>query len=634
MRFVQLVRVSTLGLTVLAGGLFAHLSTNPCEAGGGPENVLLVVNGRSAGSKEVANHYIRLRNLPASNVVTLDYSGSKEGAKGEVFREQILKPVIGAINDRGLAVQIDTITYSTDFPWKIVLTPDYPKDLKFGPQFKPIASLTGATYMLRYVMAKHPVTVTKDANWYFAAAPGQSRATNAARCRQLGAVPSRAFRSRYAWKTDGSRTSDPKTSRRYMMSTMLGVTTGRGNTVAEVIASLERAVEAETAPPEGTFYYLRNNGVRSTTRHGCFDTAAKQLELLGATARVQSGVLPKGAQDVMGLMMGAADLPLAGAGMKILPGAICEHLTSTGGVLYKNGYQTPISELIRAGATGTSGTVAEPYAIQAKFPTAALHLHYRRGCSLAEAFYQSVASPYQLLILGDPLCQPWAQRPTIDIEGWPADTEEATPGFTSTFGFSNLGISPPTPPAPDEEDVADATKTGQEPSKEAKPELALKITPNVTPTNGAAGPTYWELFIDGRLKMRLPSGKSVGFTDQQLGPGWHDLRCVGFNPDAMEGQRRQDGQIERDPSGGESALVRLKTAKPSVSIDEKLVVQATAPGAERIVIRHNDREVATIEGEEGEARLDAAMLGRGPVRLQAIAQPSGAASPPTWAQVN
>ena len=69
------------------------------------------------------------------------------------------------------------------------------------------------------------------------------------------------------------------------------------------------------------------------------------------------------------------------------------------------------------GAAGSSGTVTEPFLIEAKFPTPNMHVHYARGSSLAEAYYQAVASPYQLLIVGDPLCQPWARRPQIVIAG-------------------------------------------------------------------------------------------------------------------------------------------------------------------------------------------------------------------------
>ena len=101
----------------------------------------------------------------------------------------------------------------------------------------------------------------------------------------------------------------------------------------------------------------------------------------------------------------------------MLPGAICEHLTSFGGIMSEGAGQTPLSEFLRFGAAGSSGTVVEPMALQQKFPTAFMHVHYARGASLAEAFYQSVFGPYQLLIVGDALCQPWAQRLTIEVAG-------------------------------------------------------------------------------------------------------------------------------------------------------------------------------------------------------------------------
>ena len=70
----------------------------------------------------------------------------------------------------------------------------------------------------------------------------------------------------------------------------------------------------------------------------------------------------------------------------------------------------------RAGAAGSSGAVAEPYALQQKFPLATLHVHYREGCSLAESFFQTVAGPYQLLVIGDPLARPYASFAKIDFD--------------------------------------------------------------------------------------------------------------------------------------------------------------------------------------------------------------------------
>lgn len=654
----SLLPLSLLNLAS-AAVLALALTASQALAGGGPENVLVVVNANSAGSKEVANHYVRLRDVPASNVVALDYKGPLEAASGAEFREQILQPIIEAINERGLALQIDMIAYSTDFPWRITLTAEYPADLKLPAVMSPVASLNGATFLYGFALAKSPGMVSFDSNWYYATAPGQARTTNQQQCRLLGAAPTRAFRSRYSWNPAGLQETnfvkptdkdadakddatakeaaedEAKPVRRYILSTMLGVTTGRGNTVAEVIAALDRAVEGEASPPNGTFYFMRNNDIRSQVRHGCYDSAVEQLRRLGAKALMQVAVRPGGAKDVAGLMMGSALLALDTAAMTIQPGAICEHLTSTGGMLFTQSHQTSVAELIRAGATGTSGTVNEPYGIQVKFPTPMLQVHYRRGASLAEAFYLSVAAPYQLLILGDPLCQPWANRPGLEVEGWPGETtaDPLKPGATSTIGFAQLGLAqtpkePKKTPAPAE---AAAAATAAAPA-------ALRIKPKVTPS-GAEGQAMWELFIDGRLRMRLPSETEAAFTEEQLGPGWHDLRCVGINPDPIEAQRRQLGGLEVGPGGANaegvmSPRVTLKLdAKGSTPLGGKVAVTAHAKGAERIVLRHNFRDVATIDGEGGEALIPAELLGKGPVRLQAVAEPGGVLSEPVWARV-
>src|SRR5690606_3778808 len=129
----------------------------------------------------------------------------------------------------------------------------------------------------------------------------------------------------------------------------------------------------------------------------------------GADVKIVVGDLPDG-ETVQGLMAGIGKYDLVARNIKVARGAFCDDLTSYGGE-FSNQHQTKLSAFLRAGASGASGTVIEPYNIQAKFPLPSLHLHYYRGCSLGEAFYQSVQGPYQILLAGDPLTQPWARPP-------------------------------------------------------------------------------------------------------------------------------------------------------------------------------------------------------------------------------
>ena len=232
----------------------------------------------------------------------------------------------------------------------------------------------------------------------------------------LETQPARGFRSSYAWMQNGEIDPDGK-GERYMLSTMLAVTSGRGTTVNEALKRLQEAKDADGKGPLGTIYYILNGDIRSKTRRWAFQSAVNQLMKLGVKAEIIEGVLPQKKSDVMGLMAGSADFDWNSSGSTILPGAICEHLTSCGGELAQHRGQTCCTQFLRFGAAGTSGAVEEPYALQQKFPTPFMHVYYASGCTLAESFYQSVSGPYQLIIVGDPLCAPWKKAPAVAFDG-------------------------------------------------------------------------------------------------------------------------------------------------------------------------------------------------------------------------
>ncbi len=211
--------------------------------------------------------------------------------------------------------------------------------------------------------------------------------------------------------------------RRYWLSTMLACTSGRGNSVDEALAYLRRSAAADGSHPDGTFYFMKNGDIRSTTREWAFADAAKRLNAFGRKAVVQDGILPQKQPPAAGVMVGIAGFSWKECGTEILPGAICEHLTSCGGMMGEHDGQTPLAEFLRYGAAGAAGTVTEPYALQGKFPNAYIHLFYTQGATLAEAFYESVTGPYQLLIVGDPLCRPWGKASKA---AKPADTPVVT----------------------------------------------------------------------------------------------------------------------------------------------------------------------------------------------------------------
>jgi len=647
-----------LALTVL-------VASTGARAGGGPENVAVVVNADSWASLAVANAYVHLRRIPPGHVIYVANLPSIELIPVDDFRSRILRPVLRTIKDRNLADQIDCIAYSSDLPYRVGVAADVGK--KELPKFiTQRASLNGLTYLHQLVMEKDIEYLGLGANYYvrrlgrprpattwtrqdqtaFSRAVALLQAgkwtdaeqtlrrmaedhpdvpdlaynlacclarqgkadqavaaleraveagcANAAHARadddlaslrsrddfkrlidrmkqpRLVIQPSVGFRSVYGWSRRGQMT-EPALGRRYMLSTMLAITSGNGLSVREAVANLERSAAADGTAPAGTIYFMQNKDVRSRTRAWAFRAAAETLNELGVAAQVLDGRLPKNKPDVAGAMIGTAFFDWKACGSRILPGAICELLTSTGGVFTSRHGQTPLTEFLRHGAAGASGTVCEPMAIQAKFPLASMHVHYARGCSLAEAFYQSIAGPYQLLIVGDPLCRPWAKIPEVTVRG----------------------VKPW------------QTVSGR-----------LTITPAVTPRDGVRIGRY-DLLINGTAYRRCRPGESFEIDTTTLADGYHDVRIVATTADAVATQGRLLLPLIVNNHG--------QTLRVTPPKDTRLVwgtpfrIGARLKGARAIRFLQNARLLAEIEGEDGQVEIESRRLGLGPVQIQAVA---------------
>ncbi len=285
------------------------------------------------------------------------------------------------------------------------------------------------------------------------------------------------FRSSVRWDAARSPTTSPE-GRRYMLCAMLAYTGGPANTLDEAIASLRRSAGADCTRPKGTVYFMASaDAARTGPRRWAFEPARAALQRLGVRSEVSDGVLPQNKDDVVGAAVGIATFEWSKSGSRILPGAFCDHLTSCAGIMTGGG-QTLLSEWIRAGAAGSAGTVTEPYNLQAKFPTAFLHVYYASGCSLAEAFYQSVSGPYQQLLVGDPLCAPWARRVSVTVTGLKAG------GVVRT-------------------------------RRVIRPKCA-----------GASPAKRYELYVDGRLAASALPGKPLLLDPRSLSPGLHEARIV------------------------------------------------------------------------------------------------------------
>ncbi len=114
----------------------------------------------------------------------------------------------------------------------------------------------------------------------------------------------------------------------------------------------------------------------------------------------------EGAQDVMFYLTGLTHVQNLD-GLHFMPGALADHLTSSGGDLLGKSQMSSLRWL-ENGATASYGTVSEPCNHWQKFPQASVLLqHYLSGASAIEAYWKSVAWPSQGVFIGEPLAAPY-----------------------------------------------------------------------------------------------------------------------------------------------------------------------------------------------------------------------------------
>jgi uncharacterized protein (TIGR03790 family) len=171
---------------------------------------------------------------------------------------------------------------------------------------------------------------------------------------------------------------------------------------------IERGVASDGTAPPGTAYLLSTSDAARNVGAAGFDAVVAAVGP-GFQVRVLQANALRGAKDVMAYFTGLAQVPAITTN-RFRPGAVADHLTSFGGQL-TGSRQMSALRWLEAGATGSYGTVVEPCNLTAKFPDPGLLLaYYRRGDTLIEAYWRSVAMPDQGLFIGEPLARPWPAR--------------------------------------------------------------------------------------------------------------------------------------------------------------------------------------------------------------------------------
>lgn len=172
-------------------------------------------------------------------------------------------------------------------------------------------------------------------------------------------------------------------------------------------ALIDRGVAADGTLPSGTAYLINTSDVPRNVRAAWFPKIRERMRGL-FKVRIVNWDYMDHARDVMFYFTGLHDVPRITTN-RYLPGAMADHLTSSGGRLTDSD-QMSILRWLEAGATGSYGTVTEPCNVLAKFPHPGIAIErYYYGETLIEAYWKSVSMPGQGIFVGEPLAAPFAE---------------------------------------------------------------------------------------------------------------------------------------------------------------------------------------------------------------------------------
>ena len=407
------------------------------RAGGGGENMLLVVNPTDPASLQIANAYAALRDIPANNILYItpppDYynvSNPQEEITQAEVSSYYLGPIEAAISARGLTNQINyigTIGQAIQFP----VTGNLSSDASLNYALTLLTSLTNSSGLtlnnipLTYnstALYQNPNSIAINSN------PTISHSTIHDNCYFPAA--GKDYNVQYYMSGAVAYTGTNG------YNTTPGYNGQSGNTVAQVISSLEGAVAADGTHPAGAVYVENNGDVRSYTRSAEWSQTKSQLATRSLTYTAYAptvtslsytyennlpGGSPQGRSNIMGAVCGLAGLSLPN-GSTYMPGSWADNLTSYGCDFADPSWdQTKATCFIAAGAAGTTGSVTEPYAIATRFTNSSIYTFIDDGSTLGEAFAKSVAAPDIQMPLGDMLAQPYADVPTAAFTSGPGN---------------------------------------------------------------------------------------------------------------------------------------------------------------------------------------------------------------------
>lgn len=516
----------------------------PALAGGSAEHTLLIIDPTNADSMYIGNYYKHARGIPDANVVymapgAIDYPA---------FVATNQPALLGTMAHRQLTDHIDQIVIAATDVFYI----DAPGLVADGCVPVRRFSITGAYSIMPISSDVLAGVQSSQRNGYY----------------QNSQTP-RAFSAQSGWSGGVPSSSGDKS---YLVAS-LGYLGERGNTTSEILDLIDRSVLADGSFPAGTFYFMQtNDSDRSGPRHGAYPGTVADIIALGGQAQHITGqVLPGGSHDCLGIMTGAASPNIDGSDITIIPGAFCDHLTSWAATFDKS-QQVKVSRWIVKGASGSWGQVEEPCNYAGKFPIANIHTNYFQGLSLGEAIFRSVSFvPFQGLLYGDPLTQPFTHIPVVDMPDLPAMADGTGPLFLAYTGST---------------------------------------------THPTAGVSSFELIVDGDKLADVFSPFPLVLPAHLLTTGWHEVRLLGKDNTNIKAAGSFVGAIEIVRPDTSLALAAAGPTAGDLDTAYSFTLDATGDDIVEVRLISNARVL------DASARCGATMavfgstLGAGAVRVQ------------------
>jgi uncharacterized protein (TIGR03790 family) len=399
------------------------------RAGGGPANVMVVVNGDDAEALAVADHYAVARDLPVGHVCAL--------AGIDPLLTQIDFADYGGLVHDPLVACLDALPHPEEIDYLVVV-----RGLPYRVALEDGGFYTSLTAMLQVHEATHrlsddPLAGMPQANNGNAYAWVDNPVYVDGTCQVGDLVIDNPYSGWYVSGCGIVRTyAHPPSFRRATVGqsawyeftdNLFVVSRLDGFDYQDARDLVDRAVAADGSFPTADILCMEGADEARGARDPECEFVTRHLEMAGWPGVWLS---PHDAalegREVAAYLTGAASLTGAIDGNTYVPGAVACNLTSTGAapsnffcdetgtICPESESQTSIARFVRAGATAAHGTVAEP--LNNVFPNAGLLLYYALGYNVGESVLFNQRYVYwQNLLLGDPLTTPYAQRPTVVI---------------------------------------------------------------------------------------------------------------------------------------------------------------------------------------------------------------------------